>query len=189
MKQTASPMAIQRGMSGNEQADIRISDQFDALFLENWPRIYSLLLRLIGDPDEAEDLALETFMRLHRQIPQESKGAVGGWLYRVATRLGLNAIRDWNRRRKYELHAGRLDWAGRQPENPAELFADEEERRRVRNILSRMKPKQAQLLTLRYSGITYKEIAAILAVEPTSIGPLLVRAEKEFEKRFRALDT
>jgi DNA-directed RNA polymerase specialized sigma24 family protein len=44
-------------MSGNEQADIRISDQFDALFLENWPRIYSLLLRLIGDPDEAEDLA------------------------------------------------------------------------------------------------------------------------------------
>jgi RNA polymerase sigma-70 factor (ECF subfamily) len=103
--------------------------------------------------------------------------------------VGLNAIRDWNRRRKYELHAGRLDWAGRQPENPAELFADEEERRRVRNILSRMKPKQAQLLTLRYSGITYKEIAAILAVEPTSIGPLLVRAEKEFEKRFRALDT
>jgi RNA polymerase sigma factor (sigma-70 family) len=121
-------------------------------------------------------------------MPQESKGVPGGWLYRVATRLGLNAIRDWNRRQKYELHAGRLDWAGRQPENPAELFADDEERRRVRDILSHMKPKQAQILTLRYSGMPYKEIAAILAVEPTSIGPLLVRAEKEFEKRFRALD-
>ncbi len=181
-------MAIPTGMNAKEQADIRISDPFDALFLENWPAIYALLVRLTGDPDEAEDLALETFLKLHRQMPQESKGVPGGWLYRVATRLGLNAIRDWNRRQKYELHAGRLDWAGRQPENPAELFAEDEERRRVRDILSHMKPKQAQILTLRYSGMAYKEIAVILAVEPTSIGPLLVRAEKEFEKRFRAFD-
>ncbi|MHC1783022.1 MAG: sigma-70 family RNA polymerase sigma factor [Anaerolineaceae bacterium] len=187
MKRTATAMAFQREITNNPKSDIRISEDFDAQFLENWPKIYCVLLRLVGDPDEAEDLALETFLRLYRQRPEEVKGSIGGWLYRVATHLGLNAIRSWNRREKYELHAGRLDWAIRQPENPAELFADEEERRRVRDILSTMNTRQAQLLTLRYSGMTYKEIADILTVEPTSIGPLLVRAETEFEKRFCAM--
>jgi RNA polymerase sigma factor (sigma-70 family) len=184
MKRAATYMAFQREITYNRKSDIRKSDEFDAVFLENWPNIYRVLLRIVGDPAEAEDLALETFLKLYRQKPEDPKGTIGGWLYRVATRLGFNAIRSWNRREKYEIHAGRLDWAGRQPENPAELFADEEERRLVRDILSTMNTRQAQLLTLRYSGMSYKEIADILTVEPTSIGPLLVRAEMEFEKRF-----
>jgi RNA polymerase sigma factor (sigma-70 family) len=187
MKRTATAMAFQRQITDNHKSDFRISDEFDAVFLENWPNIYRILLRLVGDPAEAEDLALETFLKFYRQRPEDVKGTIGGWLYRVATHLGLNAIRSWNRREKYELYAGRLDWAGRQPENPAELFADEEERRLVRDILSTMNTRQAQLLTLRYSGRSYKEIADILTVEPTSIGPLLARAETEFEKRFCAM--
>jgi hypothetical protein len=35
--------------------------------------------------------------------------------------------------------------------------------------------------------MAYKEIAAALSLSPASIGPLLVRAEREFEKRYRAL--
>ena len=40
---------------------------------------------------------------------------------------------------------------------------------------------------MRYSGMAYKEIAAALNLSPTSIGPLLARAERDFEKRYRAL--
>ena len=40
---------------------------------------------------------------------------------------------------------------------------------------------------MRYSGASYKEIAAALDVSPASIGPYLLRAEREFEKRYRAL--
>ncbi len=180
-------MAFQRDALNNQKSETRVSDDFDAIFLENWPRIYRILLRLVGDPAEAEDLALETFLKYHRQKPDKAKGSVGGWLYRVATHLGLNAIRDWGRRQRYELQSGRLDWVTRQPENPAELFAEEEERHRAKTILTNMPDRQAQLLTLRYSGMAYKEIAQVLKVEPTSIGPLLVRAEAEFEKRFRAM--
>jgi DNA-directed RNA polymerase specialized sigma24 family protein len=38
---------------------------------------------------------------------------------------------------------------------------------------------------MRYSGMAYKDIAAILNLSPTSIGPLLLRAERDFEKRYR----
>jgi RNA polymerase sigma-70 factor (ECF subfamily) len=47
-----------------------------------------------------------------------------------------------------------------------------------------MRPREAQLLILRHSGLAYKEIAAALGVAPGSIGTLLARAEKEFERLY-----
>ena len=48
-----------------------------------------------------------------------------------------------------------------------------------------MKPAQAQLLVLRNSGFSYKELAEVLDVKPSSIGTLLSRAEAEFEKAYQ----
>jgi DNA-directed RNA polymerase specialized sigma24 family protein len=72
-------------------------------------------------------------------------------------------------------------------DRPAEIMAQEEERRLVRLVLGQMNERQSQLLVMRYSGLSYKAIAAALKLAPTSIGPLLLRAELEFEKRYRAL--
>jgi RNA polymerase sigma-70 factor (ECF subfamily) len=74
-----------------------------------------------------------------------------------------------------------------QADGPQEIFAAAEERRTARQVLADMNPRQSQLLVMRYSGMAYKEIAAALDLSPTSIGPLLVRAEREFEKRYRSL--
>lgn len=164
------------------------SPEFEALFLEHWMSVYRILRRLVGDPAEAEDLALEAFLRLYRRNQkQPTIENAGGWLYRVATRLGLNSIRDWKRREQYELTAGRYALEERAQPSPAEILAQEEERRQVRLVLARMNERQSQLLLLRHSGFSYKEIASALNLAPGSIGPLLVRAEREFEKRYRAL--
>jgi RNA polymerase sigma-70 factor (ECF subfamily) len=161
---------------------------FEALFLEHWPSVYRILRRLVGDPAEAEDLALEAFLRLyrHNQKQQELQNA-GGWLYQVATRLGLNSIRDRKRREQYEMTAGR--YALEEPDqlSPADILAQEEEHQQVRQVLARMNERQSQLLVLRYSGFSYKEIASAMDLAPASIGPLLVRAEREFEKQYRTL--
>jgi RNA polymerase sigma-70 factor, ECF subfamily len=185
-----SPMKIRatnQAASENPEADPSIRS-FESLFLEHWGLVYRVLLRLVGDPAEAEDLALETFLRLHRRYPLPAQGFnLGGWLYRVATNLGLRSIRSFARRERYELAAGKgaLDEA---PEDrPAEILNREEERRLVRAVLARMESRQAQLLVMRYSGVAYKDIAAALGLSPASIGPLLLRAEREFEKRYRAL--
>ncbi len=169
--------------SGSEQGR---EERFTGMFLEHWGHVYRLLVRLVGDPAEAEDLALETFFRLYQRPPAEVDDRLGGWLHRVATNLGLHSIRGFKRRENYELAAGKgaLDEA---PENrPAEIQAQEEERRAARLVLAQMNERQARLLVLRYSGMSYKEIAAALGVSPTSVGPLLLRAEKEFERRYRA---
>jgi RNA polymerase sigma-70 factor (ECF subfamily) len=48
-----------------------------------------------------------------------------------------------------------------------------------------MKPREAQLLLLRSSGLAYREVAQTLGIQPGSVGTLLARAEAEFERRFR----
>ena len=164
------------------------SAEFETLFQEHWARVYRLLQRLVGDPSEAEDLALETFLRLYNQRSRREDGLnLGGWLYRVATNLGLHSIRSWKRRENYELTAGKFALENSEEESPAEILAQEEERQQVRRVLSKMNQKQSQLLILRHSGLSYKEIATTLNLAPASIGPLLVRAEREFEKQYRAL--
>lgn len=162
---------------------------FEELFVEHWARVYRLLVRLVGDPAEAEDLALETFYRLYRRPPWQGEGAnLKGWLNRVAINLGLHSMRSFRRQEHYELKAGKLALDEAQEDRPGEVFASQEEQRLARRALAQMNPRRAQLLVMRYSGMAYKDIAASLGLAPTSIGPLLARAEREFEKRFRALN-
>jgi RNA polymerase sigma factor (sigma-70 family) len=160
---------------------------FEDLFLEHWPHVYRLLVRLVGDPSEAEDLALETFLKLYQRPPEQVDDRLGGWLHRVATNLGLHSIRSYKRRERYELAAGKGALDETAETRPAEILAGAEERSAARAALGRMNPRHAQLLVMRYSGMAYKDIAAALDLSPASIGPLLVRAEREFEKCYRAL--
>jgi RNA polymerase sigma-70 factor (ECF subfamily) len=165
-----------------------VSSAFEALFREHWPHVYRLLCRLVGDPAEAEDLALETFVRLYQRYPLREKDSnPGGWLHRVATNLGLHSIRGWKRREHYELTSGKYALEEAPEARPAEILAQEEERRLVRLALAQMNERQSRLLILRHSGSSYKELAEALDLAPASIGPLLVRAEREFEKQYRAL--
>ena len=164
---------------------------FESLFQEHWPRVYGVIFRIIGDRAEAEDLALEAFLKLHSKI--NGSGTVnalstGGWLYRVATNLGLNALRARKRRQQYELEAGRISLEATHSANPAVQVERAEERQRVRQVLAKMKPRSAKILVLRHSGLSYAEIAAALRVSSNSVGKLLSRAEKDFERRYRALE-
>lgn len=164
------------------------SREFESIFSEYWAYVYRILKKLVGDPAEAEDLALETFLRLYQRSPFKEDGfQLGGWLYRVATNLGLRSIRSFKRRERYEIEAGRFVLEESPETRPAELHAQTEKQGLARRALAKMNERQSQLLILRYSGLSYKEIASSLGLSPTSIGPLLVRAEREFEECYRAL--
>ena len=161
---------------------------FDDLFREHWSHVYRLLLRLVDDPAEAEDLALETFLRLYQRPPAGAQDFnFGGWLQRVAANLGLHSIRSFKRREHYELTAGRYALEETPENRPAEIAARNEEIAFTRLVLASMPERWARLLILRYSGAAYKEIALALNISPGSVGPLLLRAEREFEKRHMAL--
>jgi RNA polymerase sigma-70 factor (ECF subfamily) len=159
---------------------------YEALFQGHWERLCAVLFRIVGDPDEAQDLALEAFVQLYQRPPRDDRN-LGGWLYRVATNLGLNALRARKRRQQYERQAGALAFENERPEDPAMAVERAQERQSVRAALSEMKTRSAQVLLLRHSGLSYAEIAAAVGVAPGSVGTLLARAEREFERKFTEL--
>ena len=165
------------------------SDQgtgFEALFLKYYSRIVAVLYRLVGDRTRAEELANDVFWKLHQQPwLAQSDGNIGGWLYRTATNLGIDSLRALARRKQYEEAAGRVHLEAGATPDPLEEVLRAEKARRVRRVLARLKPAQAQILILRSSGLSYKELAGALGVKLGTVGTMLVRAEAEFQKRFR----
>lgn len=157
--------------------------------MEHYDQVYGVLIRLLGNREEAEDLTQETFLRLYRsRFPAGQEHNLGGWLYRVATRLGYNALRSRRRRLQHEQALAQTALAERasDPMDLADVAALAEERQRVRAVLAELPERQAQLLLLRHLGLSYKELAAALDVAPGSVGTLLARAEQAFEARYRA---
>jgi RNA polymerase sigma-70 factor (ECF subfamily) len=159
---------------------------FESLFVKYYPRVLSVLYRLVGDRGLAEELANDVFWKLHRQPwLAESDGNVGGWLCRSATNLGIDHLRAAARRRRHEEAAGRqTSRSGASPDPLADVLKAERAGR-VRAVLARLKPAHAQILILRASGLSYKELADSLGVKLGTVGTMLVRAEKAFQKRFR----
>ena len=172
----------------SQAISVEAPSDFEALFQAHWPQVYAVIYRLVGDPDEAEDLALGVFIKLHQRPPRNDEN-ISGWLYRVATNLGLNALRARVRRAQYELQAGKIDLGNAHSQNPAVSFEKAEESQRVRQVLHAMRPRLSKILILRHSGFSYAEIAATLKISPQSVGKLLNRAERVFEKHYLALET
>jgi RNA polymerase sigma-70 factor (ECF subfamily) len=70
-----------------------------AFFEEHYGRIHRYVLSLVRDPDEAEDLTQETFLRAYRQRALlREPGALVAWLYRIATHVALDRLRQRARR-------------------------------------------------------------------------------------------
>lgn len=156
-------------------------DSFEDLFLRHWHTVYAVLFRLVGTREEAEDLAQEAFFRLYRKpLPPSRENNVGGWLYRVATNLGYNALRS--RRRRDAREALFVDSPA--PAQPLEQVLAAEEVSEVRRALAGLDQRQQACLVLRYEGFSYAEIAESLGVSPTSVGTILARAEAELRRRY-----
>lgn len=134
----------------------RDHDPFESFFLQNYKKVYSILYRLTGQKMDAEDLTVETFLKYLHERPSKLDHPEG-WLFRVATRLGFNALRSAKRRTHYETKAA-LHFAGSNSD-PSKEFEREQERTKVRAVLRKMDKRNAEIILLYHSGCSYKEIA------------------------------
>jgi RNA polymerase sigma-70 factor (ECF subfamily) len=156
---------------------------FDALYDEVLPPLFRYCQRLTGDPDAAEDVAQEAFVRLLDRKVTGERPALRVWLFTVATHL----IRDrWrvtqNRRRLLEVNPvtpGSAPDPERETERRQEVAS-------VRQALEGLDARDRELLLMREEGFGYREIAEAVGVAPTSVGTLLARAQKRFTDAWTA---
>lgn len=148
------------------------------------PRVYGLLLRMVGQPDVAEDLMQETLLHAFRsRQTYRPEGKFRAWIFRIA----INLARDWIRRRPREpatLFEGNAEMPPRPAltvdSPPAADALSRERARRVEVALARLPDADREVLLMRYYGdLTFKAIADATG-EP--IGTVLARAHRALKK-------
>ena len=158
---------------------------FDRLFTAEYSRVVAIARHVLGDPHEAEDVAQDVFCSFYRLHSSEAAYAAA-WLHRASAHAALNVVRGKKRRRQRESDQAMSDAAlsrGSEPYvDPQHAVETDESRREVREALGRIPEKSAAVLVLRYSGLSYAEVAQALGVGTGQVGTLLRRAEVALRK-------
>ena len=152
---------------------------FDRLFEEEYATVAAIARRVLGDPDAAEDVAQEVFLDLHRRFGDTPGARASAWARTAAAHAALNVIRS-NRRRA--VREERFAPAPSLAHDPQTAVETAETARAVRAALARIPRRQATVLALRYSGLSYAEIASALGIGVNAVGTRLRRAEARLRK-------
>ena len=148
------------------------------LLVRRWqPDVRAFLVSMLGSPEEAEDLAQETFVKVFRQAGRyRPQGLFRSWLFRIAGNLARSRLRRRRILRWVSFDPGAHDVRDEGPAPDAGL----EERQRaaaVREALAALPDRQRQALVLhRYQGLKYREVAAAMATTVPGVESLIQRA-------------
>jgi len=142
--------------------------------------VYGLGYRLLGNADDADDVAQETFVRAYRALDRyDERYAFYTWLRAIATRIALNEIAKRRRRRTeggdaFETAAETVAGADR---DPIDTIAGGELAAAVESALDELSPDYRAVLVLRaHENLSYAEIASTLEIPVGTVMSRLSRA-------------
>ncbi len=146
-------------------------------------RIYTFLLRLLSDPESADDLTQDVFTKAYVALGSlTNEHRVLPWLYRIANNAAIDHIR--RRRRFTWLRVGKLTGTGEEPLMPDEHGALPE-RDQVRAVLATLPAEQATAMLLHsLEGYSYKEIAEIQGCTMTAVRSRIARGRAAFRATY-----
>ena len=128
-------------------------------------RVYRLAYRLSGNPQDAEDLTQETFVRVFRSLADFSPGTFEGWLHRITTNLFLDMVRRRQRIRFDALPEDTERLPGTAP-SPEQVYADTHLDPQIQAALDALSPEfRVAVVLCDIEGLTYEEIAATLGIK------------------------
>ena len=166
---------------------------FEALVRRHQGSLYNFCLRMLGQSEDAADVAQETFVQLYSHLGRlDEREPLAPWLFRVARNRCIDVIR---RRRTVPL--GVLDDSGDgmptlEPADDEPLPDELAERADLQRLLSRaigtLPPAYAEVVSLRYAGErSFAEIAQILDCDEGAARVRFHRAKALLRRQLRAL--
>jgi RNA polymerase sigma-70 factor (ECF subfamily) len=164
----------------------RLEQAFEEIFREHYRMAYRTAKGVIGNSQDAEDVAQTIFLRLlHRQFPAELVKNPRAYLYRAAVNESLNVIRS-RKRRGLTDEADRIETPSHAATDSAEDSA-EEIHRRLYEAVAQLSPSAAHMLVLRYvHKYSLAEIAKLLGTSRSVIAVTLFRSRARLKKLMRA---
>ncbi len=171
--------------------DVKAGDQqsFELLLQRYRTPLVNFLYRMVRNREQAEDLAQEVFLRVYRaRADYEPSAKFTTWLFRIATNLALNSLRD-HRYQKLETSMDApivadseegdertMEVADEHPDIEQHLV-EETRKKMIRHAIEKLPEKQrAAVLLHKYQELDYAEISKILKCSESALKSLLFRA-------------
>lgn len=157
--------------------------------------VFNLSARLLGDGEEARDVAQEVFLQVYRQLGRfEGRSSLKTWIYRIVVNHCHNRRRFWQRRGRDKQEVldeqfaatgeGRAAWPG----NPYEETRRRERSARVQQALLELSFEQRSVLVLReVEGLSCEEVATALGIPDGTVKSRLSRAREALRQRLAGL--
>lgn len=181
---------VERFQKGDESA-------FDCLVRKYSGRAYSIAFGLLGSREDAEEVAQDVFIRMHRALANfRGDSEFTTWLYRIAVNLSRNKYR-WNASRgarvTESLNAPLEGTEGEEAlyrdavdesMSPDEALAYHELEGRLREELQQMPEMYRDVLVMRnIKELSYEDIAKVLSCKLGTVKSRIARAREELRKR------
>jgi RNA polymerase sigma-70 factor (ECF subfamily) len=151
--------------------------------------VVHFLYRMVQNQAVSEELAQEVFLRVYRsRSTYEPTAKFTTWLFRIATHVALNSIRDGKKEKGHEsldveIEGMERQVADRQPTVEQEMVQNVK-LREVRQAIEALPAKQrAAVLMHKYEGLDYAQIAAVLSCSESAVKSLLFRAYESLRGR------
>src|SRR5262245_59087547 len=176
---------------------LRVRDDDSAAFAELVERFQHRLVavmgHLVGNTDEAEDLAQEVFLRVYRiRKKYRPKAKFSTWLFTIANNLALNALRDRKRRPVLPLEVRETRPLGPRPTEaaaaardapPAHGLQQQELAAVIRGALDDLNERQRVAIVLnKFEDMNYAEIAEVMGLTTKAVKSLLSRARTKLRE-------
>jgi RNA polymerase sigma factor (sigma-70 family) len=177
-KATRDLEIIQLALNGDEKAYAQLLDRYQ-------DSIYFLLLKKIGNENDAEDLMMETFAKAFNNLSQYTPVyAFSTWLFRIA----INNCIDFVRKKKIRPQSYDSGVDFHDPDNPnftssnlspEDLVIKDQKAAELRAMIKTLKPRYARLIELRYyQEFSYEEIAEEMQLPLGTVKAQLFRARE-----------
>lgn len=166
-------------------------DEAFAKLVRNYQdRLVSIFANMLGERDQAEDLAQEVFLRIYRaRHGYEPNARFSTWVFRIAHNLASNSRRSKGRRKEVAFPGSNSDSQGSRPAEqqvpeksalmPARQLDRNELQERVREAILTLNERQRMAILLhKFEEMSYADIGEALDMTPQAVKSLLSRARE-----------
>lgn len=180
MPEPITPELIQEAVHGSQPA-------FRAIVEANQGFVYAVAFRFVNDPQEAEDIAQEVFVRLWKNLHTYKQGVkLTTWLYKIVTNRCLDFLKSRHgRQRKNKVDIDRSHFV-QDHSTPEKEFQRQELKRIVHKAAEELTPKQKAVFILRdLEGLTPEEVGEALSMSPGNVKSNLFHARQKMTEKLK----
>ena len=178
-------------------AGLRTGDEtaYEYLLAHFQQPVYSLVQRLIDDPNEASDVTQEVFLKIFRSVGQfRGDSSLKTWIYRIAVNEAYNRRRWFGRHRRPEIgletqEPGRshLEHLHDPSRTPFDLVLNEERKSAIAKALAGLNPAFRSAVVLRdLEELSYEEIADVLNISLGTVKSRILRGREGLRRALTA---